>query len=81
MMINLEINITVIPLAKCFGCYMSFLTWDEPLVSLTGHVEFNRLPLTGIKNCYPCDIGLIKNGMCNTENVHLLRRSSTPKAQ
>jgi NAD-reducing hydrogenase small subunit len=81
MMINLKINITVIPLARPFGCYMSFLTRDERLFSLTGHLEFNRLPLTGIKHCCPCNIGLIKDGMCNTENVHLLRRSSTPKAQ
>ncbi|AEJ01184.1 NADH ubiquinone oxidoreductase 20 kDa subunit [Nitrosomonas sp. Is79A3] len=81
MMINLKIKIIVTPLARCFGCYMSFLTRDEPLVSLTGYMEFNRLPLTGIKHCCPCDIGLIEDGMCNTENVHLLHRPPLQKAQ
>ncbi len=36
-------------------------------------VEFDRSPLTDIKRCGRCDIGLIEGGICNAENVHVLR--------
>ena len=41
-----------------------------PLLDL---IEFDRSPLTDIKHCGPCDIGIIEGGICNAENVHVLR--------
>jgi NAD-reducing hydrogenase small subunit len=52
---------------------MSFLDIDERLFELLRHVEFDRTPLTDIKRCGPCDIGLVEGGICNAENVHVLR--------
>jgi NAD-reducing hydrogenase small subunit len=52
---------------------MSFLDIDERLLKLLELVEFDRSPLTDIKHCGPCDIGLIEGGLCNAENVHVLR--------
>jgi NAD-reducing hydrogenase small subunit len=43
------------------------------LFKLLELVEFDRSPLTDIKHCGPCDIGLIEGGLCNAENVHVLR--------
>ena len=52
---------------------MSLLDIDERLFELLQHVEFDRSPLTDIKHCGPCDIGIIEGGICNAENVHVLR--------
>ncbi len=52
---------------------MSFLDIDERLLPLLELVEFDRSPITDIKHCGPCDIGLIEGGVCNAENVHVLR--------
>ena len=68
-----KIRIATTSLAGCFGCHMSFLDMDERLVALLEKVEFNRSPLTDIKHCDPCDIGLVEGGLCNAENVHVLR--------
>ena len=68
-----KIRIATTSLAGCFGCHMSFLDMDERLVTLLEHVEFNRSPLTDIKHCDPCDIGLVEGGLCNAENIHVLR--------
>lgn len=68
-----KISITTTSLAGCFGCHMSFLDIDERLLELAEHVEFNRSPITDIKQCIPSDIGLIEGGVCNAENVHILR--------
>ena len=68
-----KIRVATTSLAGCFGCHMSFLDLDERLVPLAGLVEFNRSPITDIKHCSPCDIGLIEGGVCNAENVHVLR--------
>jgi NAD-reducing hydrogenase small subunit len=68
-----KIRIATTSLAGCFGCHMSFLDMDERLVALLEHVEFNRSPFTDIKRCDPCDIGLVEGGVCNAENVHVLR--------
>lgn len=57
----------------CSGCHMSFLDIDERLFPLLEQIEFDRTPLTDIKHCGPCDIGLIEGGICNAENVHVLR--------
>lgn len=68
-----KLRIATASLAGCFGCHMSFLDIDERLLALLEHVEFDRTPLTDIKHCGPCDIGLLEGGICNAENVHVLR--------
>ncbi|UJS24873.1 NADP oxidoreductase [Thiothrix winogradskyi] len=68
-----KIRIATTSLAGCFGCHMSFLDMDERLVGLLEHVELDRSPLTDIKHCGPCDIGLVEGGLCNAENVQVLR--------
>ncbi|BAL25340.1 nickel-dependent hydrogenase small subunit/hydrogen dehydrogenase delta subunit [Azoarcus sp. KH32C] len=68
-----KLRVATTSLAGCFGCHMSFLDIDEHLFELVQIVEFDRSPLTDIKHCGPCDIGLIEGGVCNAENVHVLR--------
>jgi len=68
-----KIRIATTSLAGCFGCHMSFLDIDERLTELADAVEFNRSPITDIKQCTACDIGLIEGGVCNADNVHVLR--------
>ncbi len=61
-------------LAGCFGCHMSLLDIDLELVDMLEIVEFNKSPLTDIKNfSKQCHIGLIEGGCANNENVHVLR--------
>ncbi|MFA6312524.1 MAG: NADP oxidoreductase [Sterolibacterium sp.] len=68
-----KIKVATTSLAGCFGCHMSFLDIDERLLELLELVEFDRSPLTDIKTCGPCDLGIIEGGVCNAENVHVLR--------
>ncbi|MEI8236917.1 MAG: NADP oxidoreductase [Methylococcaceae bacterium] len=69
-----KVKVATVSLAGCFGCHMSFLDLDERLVDLVEHVQFDRSPLTDIEHCSDdCDIGLIEGGVCNSENVHVLR--------
>ena len=69
-----KLRVATASLAGCFGCHMSFLDIDERLFTLLDHIEFDRSPLTDIKTCSPdCDIGIIEGGLCNAENVHVLR--------
>lgn len=68
-----KLRLATTSLAGCFGCHMSFLDIDERLFTLLEHVEFDRSPLTDIKHCGTCDIGLIEGGLCNAENIHVLR--------
>ena len=68
-----KLKVATVSLAGCFGCHMSFLDIDERILPLLELVEFDRSPLTDIKHCGPCDIGLIEGGVCNAENVHVLR--------
>jgi NAD-reducing hydrogenase small subunit len=66
-------RIATVSLAGCFGCHMSLLDIDERLWALVQRVEFDRSPLTDLKHCGACDIGLVEGGLCNAENVHVLR--------
>lgn len=68
-----KVRVATASLAGCFGCHMSFLDIDERLLQLIDLIEFDRSPLTDIKHCGPCDIGIIEGGVCNAENVHVLR--------
>ena len=68
-----KLKVATVSLAGCFGCHMSFLDIDERLFELLEHIEFDRSPLTDIKQLGHCDIGLIEGGLCNAENVVVLR--------
>jgi NAD-reducing hydrogenase small subunit len=68
-----KLKLATVSLAGCFGCHMSFLDIDERLFELIEHIEFDRSPLTDIRTLGHCDIGLIEGGLCNSENVHVLR--------
>jgi len=68
-----KLRVATVSLAGCFGCHISFLDIDERLFELIEHIEFDRSPLTDIKQVGQCDIGLIEGGLCNAENVMLLR--------
>lgn len=68
-----KVRIATASLAGCFGCHMSFLDIDEKLIDLVELIEFDRMPLTDIKEVGPCDIGLIEGGVSNAENVEVLR--------
>ena len=68
-----KLKVATVSLAGCFGCHMSFLDIDERLLELIEHIEFDRSPLTDIKTVGHCDLGLIEGGLCNAENVQVLR--------
>jgi len=68
-----RLRVATTSLAGCFGCHMSFLDIDERLFELLDRIEFDRSPFTDIKHCGPCDVGLIEGGICNADNVHVLR--------
>jgi NAD-reducing hydrogenase small subunit len=68
-----KLKVATVSLAGCFGCHTSFLDIDERLLELVQHIEFDRSPLTDIKEVGACDIGLIEGGVCNSENVEVLR--------
>jgi len=68
-----KLRIATTSLAGCFGCHMSFLDMDERLIPLLEHIAFDRSPLTDIKHCGPCDVGIIEGGLCNADNVHVLK--------
>jgi NAD-reducing hydrogenase small subunit len=68
-----KVRIATISLAGCFGCHTSFLDIDERIFELAKIAEFDRSPITDIKHCGPCDIALIEGGVCNAENVQVLR--------
>jgi len=68
-----KLRVATASLAGCFGCHMAFLDIDERLLELLKYIEFDRTPLTDIKHCGPCDIGILEGGLCNAENVHVLQ--------
>jgi NAD-reducing hydrogenase small subunit len=68
-----KLRVATASLAGCFGCHMSFLDIDEKLLDLLQLIEFDRTPLTDIKTIGACDLGIIEGGVCNAENVHVLR--------
>jgi len=68
-----KIKIATATLCGCFGCHMSLLDIDERLFELVKLVEFDRSPITDIKQVSDCDIGIIEGGVANQENVEVLR--------
>jgi NAD-reducing hydrogenase small subunit len=68
-----KLRVATVSLAGCFGCHMSFLDIDERFFELIELIEFDRSPLTDIKEVGRCDLGLVEGGLCNAENVTVLR--------
>ncbi|CAG0910282.1 unnamed protein product [Cyprideis torosa] len=68
-----KLKLATVSLAGCFGCHMSFLDIDERILALVEQVSFDRSPITDIKTLGECDVGLIEGGVCNAENVEVLR--------
>ncbi|MEW7976925.1 MAG: NADP oxidoreductase [Candidatus Sedimenticola endophacoides] len=68
-----RIKVATTSLAGCFGCHMSLLDIDERLIDLLELVAFDRTPLTDIKALGECDLGIIEGGVCNAENVEVLK--------
>jgi NAD-reducing hydrogenase small subunit len=68
-----KIRLATASLAGCFGCHMSFLDIDERILDLVELVEFDRTPLTDIKDVGQCDVGIIEGAVANAENVEVLR--------
>jgi len=68
-----KIRVATASLAGCFGCHMSFLDIDEKIIDLAELVEFDRTPITDIKEISDCDVGILEGGVCNAENVEVLR--------
>ncbi|MDH3321492.1 MAG: 2Fe-2S iron-sulfur cluster-binding protein [Flavobacteriaceae bacterium] len=61
-------------LAGCFGCHMSLLDIDTDILDILEIVEFNKSPLTDIKNFSKrCHVGLVEGGCANSENVKILK--------
>ncbi len=71
---NKKKTVATISLAGCFGCHMSFLDLDLNLIELFTLVDLRKSPLTDIKELDDSvDIGIIEGGVCNNENVEVLR--------
>ena len=68
-----KVRIATTSLAGCFGCHMSLLDIDERILPLLSRVEFDRSPLTDQKHAGPCAVGLIEGGVCNEDNLHVLK--------
>jgi len=67
-------RIATTSLAGCFGCHMSLLDIDMGIIDLVEFIEFNKSPLTDIKEFSErCDIGLVEGGCCNSDNIEVLR--------
>jgi NAD-reducing hydrogenase small subunit len=68
-----KVKVATTSLAGCFGCHMSILDIDERIIQLAELVEFDRTPITDIKELGECDVGIIEGGVCNAENVEVLK--------
>lgn len=68
-----KLKVATTSLGGCFGCHMSLLDIDERLIDLVELVEFDRCPLTDLKQVGDCDLAIIEGGVCNDENVEVLR--------
>lgn len=66
--------VATISLAGCFGCHMSFLDIDERTTEFIELFELHKSPLNDIKRFEKrANVGLIEGGVCNDENVEVLR--------
>ena len=70
---KMKTRVATASLGGCFGCHMSILDIDERLLELAEAITFDRTPLTDIKVIGPVDVVIIEGGVCNEENVEVLR--------
>lgn len=68
-----KLTLATVSLAGCFGCHMSLLDIDERILQLVEQVTFDRSPITDKKEIGQCDVGIVEGGVCNAENVEVLR--------
>ena len=71
-----KLRVATTSLAGCFGCHMSLLDIDERLFDLLELIELDRSPFTDTKHIGTqgiCDIGIVEGGVCNAENVQVLK--------
>jgi len=67
-------SLATISLAGCFGCHMSLLDIDLRFIDLMELVDLHKSPLNDIKTfTSKVDIGVIEGGVCNDDNVKVLR--------
>lgn len=69
----MTIKLATASLGGCFGCHMSLLDIDEKIIQLADAIEFDRTPLTDIKDIGQVDLAIIEGGVCNEENLEVLR--------
>ncbi len=69
----MKLRVATTSLAGCFGCHMSLLDIDERLFDLSSSSSSTarRSPTSSI--AAPATSALIEGGVCNAENVHVLR--------
>ncbi|MBT4483854.1 MAG: NADP oxidoreductase [Candidatus Latescibacteria bacterium] len=61
-------------LAGCFGCHMSILDIDDRILKLVELIDFNKSPITDIKEFTDrCLVGIVEGGCANEENVRVLQ--------
>lgn len=65
-------RIATASLAGCFGCHMSLLDIDERIIDLVQRVDFDRSPLTDVKQLGDVDIGIVEGGVANQDNLAVL---------
>jgi NAD-reducing hydrogenase small subunit len=68
-----KLRMATVGLAGCFGCHMSLLDLDERLIELAQHIELASSPLTDLRRRGRYDVCLVEGGLCNAENVEVLR--------
>ena len=67
-------TIATVSLAGCFGCHMSMLDIDTELLDVIELVNFDKSPLTDIKEfSRRCHLGIVEGGCSNTDNLEVLR--------
>jgi NAD-reducing hydrogenase small subunit len=68
-----KLKLATATLAGCFGCHMSLLDLDERIIELAEHIELVRSPLSDSRKRGRYDVCLVEGGLCNVENVQVLR--------
>jgi NAD-reducing hydrogenase small subunit len=68
-----KVKVATTSLAGCFGCHMSFLDLDERILPLLERITLDRSPLTDLKHASACEVGLVEGGVCNEDNLHVLK--------
>ena len=67
-------KIATVWLGGCSGCHMSLLDLDERLIDIAKAVTITASPVTDIKEPPEVDVVLVEGAVCNTDNLHVLRK-------